>query len=90
MLSTPRKNDSGTYYHADAQFFIEQVDCELKRRHNEFTNDGMKGLTSEDSTNKLMLLHSNATITWQAVISASQKKVKARKTKTHKGRRCRP
>ena len=31
-----------------------------------------------------MLLRSNVAITWQAVISASQKKAKAKKTKTGK------
>ena len=65
-----KKNDSGNYNHADAQIFIKQVGRELERQHNESTNDGMKGVTRDDSTNKLIMLCSNVAITWQAVIAA--------------------
>ena len=80
-----KKNDSGNYNHTDAQIFIQQVGRELERQHNEFTNDGMKGLTSDNSTNKLIMLRSNVAIAWQAVISASEKKAAAKKTQTGKG-----
>ena len=58
-----KHNDSSNYNHANAQIFTEQVGCELKRWHNKFTNDGIEGLTSNDSTNKLIMLRSNVTIT---------------------------
>jgi hypothetical protein len=40
-----KKNDSGNYNHADAQIFIREIGRELERQDNEFTTDGMKGLT---------------------------------------------
>ena len=51
-----KKNDSGNYNHANAQIFIKQVGRELEHQPNEFTTDGMKELTSEDSTKKLVML----------------------------------
>ena len=47
------KNRSVNYNHADAQMPIKRIDCELERQHNKFTTNGMKGLTSDESTNKL-------------------------------------
>ena len=66
-----KKNESGNYNHADAQILIKRTSRELEREHNEFTTDGMKGLTSNNSTNKLLALCSNVTIAWQDIISAS-------------------
>ena len=65
ILALPfKKNDNGNYDYADAQIFNKQVARELRHQHNEFTTDDMKGLTSKDSTNKLLVLRSNCTIKW--------------------------
>ena len=74
-----KKNNSSNYNHTDAQFFIKKVGYELEHDHNKFSNDGMKGLTSNDYTNKLIMICSKVAITWQAVISASKKKATAEK-----------
>ena len=71
ILALPLKeNDSSSYNYADAQISNKQVDCELKRQYNKFTTNGTQGLTSKDSTNKLLVLRSNCTIKWQEVIKA--------------------
>ena len=79
ILALPfKKNDSGNYNYADAQIFIKQVAREFERQHNEFTTDGMKGLTGRDTNNKLLALKSNRAIKWQDVIKASKAAAKAR------------
>ena len=79
-----KNNDSGNYNHADSKISIKQVDHELKHQHNEFTTDGMKGLTSKDSTNKLFILCATVLITWQAVTAASEKKAIAKEARMGK------
>ena len=64
LATTVKHNKSGNYSYPDAQIFIKCVDCELERQHNEFTTNGMRGLTSTDSTNKLLALQANRPITW--------------------------
>ena len=59
-----KHNESGNYSCPDAQIFIRCIDCELERQHNKFMTDGMHGLTSTDSTNKLLALQANRPITW--------------------------
>ena len=55
ILGIPlKKNKSGNYNHADAQIFLKRINHELKRQHNEFMSDGMKGLVSPDQYNCLV------------------------------------
>ena len=60
------------------QIFIKQVAHEFERQHNVFITNGMKGLTSRDTYNKLLALKSNRAIKWQDVIEASKAAAKAK------------
>ena len=51
---------------------------QLEHQHNESTTNGMRGLTSTDSTNKLLVLRANHPITWQDVITQSKAAAVAR------------
>ena len=78
------KNESGNFTYQDAQIFIKQVVREFGRQFNEFTTNGMEGLTSSDPSNKLLALKSNRAIKWQEVIKASKAAAAAKKAKSGK------
>ena len=79
-----KKNESGNFTYQDAQILNKQIVRVFGRQYNEFTTNGMEGLTSSDPNNKLLALKSNRAIRWQEVIKASLAAAKARKAKTGK------
>jgi hypothetical protein len=79
-----KKNESGNYTYQDAQIFHKQVVREFGRQYNEFTTNGMEGLTSSDPNNKLLALKSNRAIKWQDVIKTSKAAATAKKLKSGK------
>ena len=83
ILAIPfKKNISGNYNYSDAQIFKKQVAREFEHQHNEFTTNDMKGLTSSDLNNKLLVLKSNCAIKWQVVIKVSKAAATAKNSRT--------
>ena len=60
------------------KFSLNKLVVTFEWNHNKFTNDCMKGLTSKDSTNKLVVLRATVPITRHAIIAASEKMAAAK------------